>query len=136
MNTRKNFVFGLTIALAISACQKELTPAEKEQAMIEQVQRDNAAEQQFAQDSLNTIRDFQHDSATLAQTFTTDTVDRVTTVQQQYEDDDGDTQSYTRYIVFSKKRKLCEVDAPHYKKAFAGDTLNCQWSDKLTAPEE
>lgn len=121
--------FTLLIALTLMACGAP-SQEEQEKAMIAQAQKDAEQEQSFRADSLK-----------LASTFTQDTIAQKypMSVPDSYEDDNGDTRdtTYTLYVVQGKQRKFCNGLAKViYDKKAVGDTLTCQWSDKVEQPAD
>lgn len=110
-----------------TACSKspEEQQKEREAAMIAQAQQDADAESEFRNDSL-----------AIAKTFTLDTiVDRLDVPQRiQWEDDDGDQHDSTlvNHLVRGKRGKFCNhMEVGFWKTRVAGDTLTCQWADKV-----
>jgi hypothetical protein len=120
-------LLSIVVVVLLDGCRAPARDAsEAEAAMIARAQADSAQEAQF-----------QTDSIALAATFRAETVARTFTMPQRLrlaEGDEGEPRdtTVTVYVAQSRTGRFCNNMAPSlWTTRAAGDTLTCQWSDRV-----
>lgn len=119
-------VLSLAVVGLLGGCRSpEQDAKDQEAAMIARAQADSAQEAQFRTDSVR-----------LAATFRVDTIAKTFSMPQRlaFEDADGETRdtTLTAYIAQSRTGRFCTLkDASLWRTRAVGDTLTCQWADRV-----